>query len=294
MHKFIIHILLSFLFIISLFSQSPKESKPEIIKTIKLIISSNSFHNLKTEDAQAVAQILANHIKQTHNLDYDFIVETPESIPDIEKSAKNDFDFIILTTEEYLNLYKKLPLEPFVTNYSAGHLGYKYYFVVNKNDGVNDISELKNETITVLSRQNQKAAFLWLDKLLKDNGLSNQKKYLKDVIADYKATNVLLPVFFKKAKACIVTEMSLNLLSELNPGIKNETKILYSSDYILLGLGCMNSKKINTATYNLLKEIIPTLHTTEYGKQLLKLFNADKLVLFKDEYLQNYLKLIIK
>jgi ABC-type phosphate/phosphonate transport system substrate-binding protein len=285
-----INILLIFLSV-SLSGQTIKEKNPKIIK---LIISLNSFHNVKSQDAQAIAQILASHIKKTHNLDYDFLVETPESISDIEKSATNDFDFIILNTEEYLSLYKKLPLEPFVTNYTANHVGYKYYFVVNKNDGVNNISEIKNETVNVLSRQNQKAPFLWLNKLLKDNGLPDQKKYFKEVISDYKATNVLLPVFFKKAKGCIVTEASLELLSELNPGIKNSTKILYSSDYILLGLGCMNSKKKNTNSYNILKDIIPTLHTSEYGSQLLSLFNADKLVPYKEEYLKNYMNLLNK
>lgn len=288
MKNFFIKILLVFLSV-SLMGQTLKEKNQ---KTIKLIISLNSFHNVKTQDAQAIAQILASHIKKTHNLDYDFLVDTPESISDIEKSAENDFDFIILNTEEYLALYKKLSVEPFITNYTADHIGYKYYFIVNKNDGIEDISELKNETINILSRQNQKAPFLWLNKLLKNKGLSDQKKFFKEVVTDYKATNVLLPVFFKKAKACIVTEASLNLLSELNPGIKNSTKILYSSEYILLGVGCLNSKKKNTSAYNILKDIIPTLHTSEYGSQLLNLFNADKLVPYKEEYLKNYLNLL--
>ena len=287
--KLILINILIILFSVSLFGQTTKENNP---KTIRLIISLNSFHNVKTEDAQALAQILANHMIKTHSLDYDFIVETPESIVDIENATSKGFDFIILTTEEYLNLNKKLPLEPFVTNYSESNIGYKYHLVVNKSISINDISQLKNETINVLSRRNQKAPFLWLDYLLKNKGLPSQKKYLKEVVVDYKATNVLLPVFFKKAKACIVTEVSLNLLSELNPGIKNDIKILYSSDYILLGLGCLNSKNKNTKAYSILKDIIPTLHTNEYGRQILKLFNADKLVLYKEEYLDGYLNLL--
>jgi len=284
-----------FVYILSVFlittSNCQIKSDVKTQKTIKLIISINAFHNAKTEDAHAIAEILANHIKKSNKLEQEFIVETPNTLDEIEKAAGDDFDCIILNTEEYIHLQKKLSLEPFTTNYTAGNVGFKYHLLVNKADNINDISQLKNETLYILARENQKAPFLWLEKLLREKGLSNSKKFVKDILTDYKATNVVLPVFFNKAKACIVTEASLNLLVELNPSIKTKMKILESSDFLLLGLGCLNKKKKDTDTYNTLKDIMFTLHENEYGKQLLHLFNADKLVPYKDEYLQNYLKL---
>lgn len=260
-------------------------------KVIKLVISINAFHNAKTEDAQAIAEILANHIKKSHKLEQEFTVETPGTFDEIERSAGDDFDCIILTTEEYIHLQKKLSLEPFATNYTEGNVGYKYHLLVKKADNISGISQLKNETLYILARDNQMAPFLWLDKLLRENGLPNSKKFAKDIIIDYKATNVVLPVFFNKGKACIVTESSMNLLVELNPSIKTKMEILESSDFILLGLGCLNKNKKDTDTYKTLKEIMLTLHKNEYGRQLLQLFSADKLVPYKDEYLQNYLRL---
>lgn len=260
-------------------------------KIAKLIISLNAFHNAKSQDAQAVAEILAQHIKEEYKLDYSFEVTTPGTNSEIEKVAGNDFDYIILTTEEYFDLQKKLPFEPYTTNYSAGKIGFVYHLIVNKADNIKDISQLKNETLYVLARETQKIPFLWLDKLLSEKGLPNQRKFFKEIIVDYKATNVLLPVFFKKAKACIITEVSLNLLAELNPAIKNNISILNSSDNILLGLGCLNKKKFGSEIYNILKDIIPKLSSNLSGQQLLKLFNADKLVPYKEEYLQNYLNL---
>ena len=260
-------------------------------KTIKLIISLSSFHNAKSEDAQAIAEILANHIKKSKNLSYEFCVETPNTLSEIEKSAGNDFDCIILTTDEFTSLQNKLPLDPFATNFTDGKVGYKYHLIVNKEDNISDISQLKNETIHVLSTDNQKAPLIWLDKLLSEKKQSNYNKFFKSISTDYKATNVLLPVFFKKAKACIVTDVAWNLMIELNPSIKNSLKILSSSDYFLLGLCSMNKKKKNTGTSKTLSEIILTLDEDAYGRQLLQLFSADKLVPFKEEYLQNYLKL---
>lgn len=285
-----------YIFALVLFSNTFAQIKNEndINNSKKLIISLSSFHNAKSEDAQAIAQILANHIKKSRNLNYYFQVETPNTLNEIEKAAGDDFDCIILTIDEYLALKSKLPLEPFSTNVTNGKIGFIYHLIVNNSDGINDISQLKNETINVLSRDNQHAPLSWLDKLLNEKKLGTYKKFFKDIFVDYKATNVLLPVFFKKAKACIVTDVALNLMLELNPSIKNNIKILNTSDYIILGLNCLNKKKKDTESYKILAEIILDLHQNEYGRQLLHLFNVDKLVPFKDEYLQNYLKLIKK
>jgi ABC-type phosphate/phosphonate transport system substrate-binding protein len=290
MKQIIKNLILQLLLVPLLICQEQKENKPELIEPIKLIISLNSFHNAKVEDAQAIAQILANHIKKAHNLKNEFEVKTPDNLDEIEKSANDGFDLIIVTTEEYLHLQKKLPLEPFVTNNTMGHIGYKYHLIVNKNENIKDISQLKGETLYMLSRKNQKAALLWLENILNDKGLPNSKLFFKSLIQDYKASNEVLPVLFNKAKACIVTEISLDLLSELNPALKEKVTILQSSEYILLGLGCLNKNKKDTEIFKILKDIVPKLHTNEYGKQLINLFNADQLVPYEEEYLQNYLK----
>lgn len=271
------------------FSQSI--DKNENSKELKLIISISSFHNAKTEDAQALAEILSNHIKKSKKLNYTFLVETPSTLDEISRSLSTDFDCVILTTDEYISLSNKFPLDPFATNLTSKNVGYNYHLIVNKDDNISEITQLKNETIYVLARDNQKAPYLWLDKILAEKKLSNNKKFFKNIVTDYKATNVLLPVFFRKAKACVVTDASLNLMVELNPAIKNNIKILQTSDRFLLGLVALNKKKRNTELYNLLSEIILTLHENEYGKQLLSLFNADGLTRYKEEYLQNYIKL---
>ncbi|HMN24108.1 MAG TPA: PhnD/SsuA/transferrin family substrate-binding protein [Ignavibacteriaceae bacterium] len=283
----------SFIFLMAWgFAQNTIDLKNDNQKDITLIFSLNTFHNVKVEDAQAVAEILANHINKSYQDDYKSNVKTLSGAAEIERIVKDNFDCIILSTEEYIALKNKMPLEAFATNYSEGNIGYKFYLIVNKDSEINDISQLKNETINILASKDQKAAYLWLDKLLKDKKLPSQKKFFKSIVTDYKATNVLLPVFFNKAKACIVTESSLNLLSELNPAIKKNIRILNTSEYFLLGVCCLNQKRKGSKFYNRLKEMIPTLHQDEYGSQLLKLFNADKLVPFKEQYLTNYLDLM--
>lgn len=289
MYKILFNILLTTL-LTSLLAQA--QSDNDLNSPKKLIISLSSFHNAKSEDAQAIAQILANHIRKSRNLNYNFQVETPNTLSEIEKAVGDNFDCAILTTQEYLSLKNKLPLEPFATNVTNGKIGFKYHLIVNKADNITDIKQLKNETLYVLSRDNQNAPFYWIDKLLAEKKLGSYKKFFINTVIDYKASNILLPVFFKKAKACVVTDVALNLMIELNPAIKNNIDIISSSDYMILGLSCLNKKKKDSETYKNLGEIILELHENEYGRQLLQLFSVDKLVPFKAEYLDNYIKMI--
>jgi ABC-type phosphate/phosphonate transport system substrate-binding protein len=287
----IIHAIHIFIFLaLSIFPQDIRKDKKE--NNIKLIFAKNSFHNIKTEDAIATAQILANHIKKYKKLKNDFIVNLANDDKEISEMCKDDFDLVLLTTEQYLRLKKTLPLEPFTTNYTNGTYGFIYHLIVNKSDSINDIKQLSGESIYIQAHSKDQASSLWLNKLLKDVSPLSADKFFKKINIDSKASNVLLPVFFKKAKACIVTNSSLKLLMELNPNIANQVKILYTSEPIILGFTCLNANKKNDENYRILKEVLPTLHENEYGKQFLDLFKAEKLILFKEEYLKGYYNLI--
>ncbi len=291
MKNLIVSLYIIFFIASSVYCQNLKDTNQENPGNINLIFAENSFHNIKIEDASATAQILANHIKNLKNLKNNFIVKLAKNDKEILEMCKDDFDLVLLTTEQYLRLKKQLPLEPFSTNFTDGSYGFVYHLIVNKSDGINDIRQLKGETIYIQAHTKDQAATLFLNKLLKDASQKSVENFFKDIVVDSKATNVLLPVFFKKAKACLITNSSLKLLMELNPSIKNQIKILYSTNPIILGLTCLNANKKNDEAYKIFKEVLPILHENEYGKQFLNLFGTEKLILFKEEYLKGYYNL---
>ncbi len=102
---------------------------------------------------------------------------------------------------------------------------------------------------------------------------------------------MVLPVFFKRAKAALVTEESLKILKEINPQIDKKLKIIYRSPSLILGFSCYNGNSKNSEFQKDLSEILLNLHTDSYGKQLLDLFVSEKVVPYKEEYLKDYLDL---
>lgn len=260
-------------------------------KDFRLIFSTNLLQNMKTEDAIATTKIIAQNIKRKMKLEENIKIEICNGVDEIIESIKNPFDFILATTVETQLLQKKNKLEFTFVNETNGSVGFEFYLITNKEHNFNDIKSLKDGSIIILSKSNFNTASVWLDKLLRDAKLSAKEKFFKVIKYDYKATNVVLPVYFNKTTAAIVSKPALELLFELNPQLKKSLNIIKKSSPILFGVISFDGRSKDKKRKDFMSEILISLHEDNYGKQLLDLFMVDKMIPFKDEYWQDYLKL---
>lgn len=292
-----IKILLVLVFVLSaglLVCQTKSGSNPEQGKKFRILFSLGSFHSAKPQDAKAISQIFRNHIKESEQRMEDLEIIVVEDSDEILRQAKTGFDLIIMTSKEYYDLKKTLPLEPTIINQTGGIVGYKYYLLVHKNENIKEVGQLKGSTINILGRAGQNASVLWINKLLKDKKLPNKEKFFKEINYDFKVTNIILPVFFNKVRAALVTEHGYKLVSELNPQISRDMHILVESDPIALGLGCMNALEKDPARKKFLTNVLLNLHKTNYGKQIFDFFGTDQIIPYKPEYMTEFLQLMDK
>ncbi len=263
-------------------------------RSFRIIFSLGSFHTAKSHDAKAVSQILINHLKEAEKRTEDLLIIVADGEKEILEQAKIGFDLIVLTSQEYYDLKKLLPLEPAIINQTDGKVGYKYLFLVHKNEGINTVAQLKGETINILARDGQNGPILWMDDLLKEKKLSKKEKFFQEIKYDFKLTNVLLPLFFKKVKAALITDHGFKLISELNPQINEDLNIIAESAPIAIGLGCINALEKDPDRINFVTRLVFNLHKTNYGKQILDFFATDQIVPFKPEYMKEFLRLMEK
>lgn len=259
-------------------------------KTIRLVYSINAMNASSVRDATAVNAVLAEHIKNKFARKGKMEVVIAQNKEELIKQLNDGFELTVISTAEYIQLRKQFNLIPSFTNQTNGKVGLKFLLIVNQDEQISKISELEGTDIYVQSQENSEIQDMLLNKLLKDEGLPNIKKFFRNIIKSPASNNVVLPVFFKRAKAALVTKESLKILKEINPQIEKKLKIIYESPSFLLGLSCFNGNS-NPSEIKKLSEIVTNLHTDSYGKQLLDLFIADKLVPFKEEYLKDYLEL---
>lgn len=260
-------------------------------KNFRLLFSANLLQNQKIEDAIATTKVLAKNIQNNMKLNEEIIISVCNSIEDLADSMQRPFDFILATSVETEILMKKFKLEPALVNETSGTVGFEFYLLVNSSKNFTDLKSLKNGTINILSKSRYHVVSVWLDKLLRDDKLSIKENFFKNIVYDYKATNVVLPVFFNKSDAAIVSKSAFNLLCELNPQLRKTLKIIKRSPAIVFGAVSFDGRNNDKERKKFIYDILIDLHKEAYGKQMLDIFMVDRLIPFKDEYWQDYLKL---
>jgi ABC-type phosphate/phosphonate transport system substrate-binding protein len=260
-------------------------------KDYKLLFSANLLQNMKIEDAIATTKILAKKIQQKMKLEEDINILVTENISDILNEIKQPFDFILATSVETDLVKRKQNIEPVLVNETNGSFGFEYYLIVNNSSGHKNLSSLKGGTISILSKSEYHTAPIWLDKLLRDEKLATKEKFFKEIKYDYKANNVVLPVFFNKLDAAIISKPTFEILSELNPQLKKQLKILLRSDNLIFGVISFDGRSKDKKRKEFMLDVLKTLHEENYGKQLLNLFTVEKIIPIKYEYWQKYLDL---
>ena len=91
-----------------------------------------------------------------------------------------------------------------------------------------------------------------------------------------KVSKVVLPVFFRKLDACIVTKRGFETMSELNPQTGQQLKTLAVSPALVPFLFCFRADYTSPIRKQVVAEI-SKWHTTPAGRQILTIFQCDRL-----------------
>jgi phosphonate transport system substrate-binding protein len=249
------------------------------------------FQNARNEDIEAATKILAGELNKERKNAFDFEIVVCNNQTELNNNLKSQFDLLYISPIEYLQLKKNFDIEPALVTETNNNYGDIYYLITNKKENKNEIRDLRDGIVFVLSNTEKQAASLWLDKILRDNKLPVKSKFFKKINYENKATNVVLPVFFKKANASVVSSSSFELLSDLNPQIEKDAQILKSSKPFIRAIFCFDGRSKDEKRKKFLLEYMLKIHQGAYGKQITELYMVDKLILFKKEYLENILEL---
>lgn len=257
----------------------------------RFIYSKDLFFNTKVEDAIALTKIFTEKIRKQRDIKEDVETVICENESEQIEAAKSNFDFALFSVSDFIRLQKKTNLIPVLVNQTQGNYGYVYYLISRKDRGFDDIKKLANCNLRILARNDGQTPSIWLEKLLRDRKLPKKEKFFKQISFDFVPTNVILPVFFKKMDAAIVTKASFELMCELNPMLSRELKVLAVSPTLLFGILCFDSRNTDKEREQFIYNILTTMHNDVDGQQFLNLFSLDKMIPYKEIYLTNFMEL---
>ncbi len=253
---------------------------------VNIGFSTRAFVNVPREDIRVAVRILSQ--KVARNTVGSANSQIYDSISDIERDLNaKKLDAVALTPEDFLELSSHTPLDPvMVTATSMGH-EVELLLLARKDSHIRTFRELKNRTISIPAKvvQYGNMYFTWAEILLMREGFQSIEGYFSSVSEARTPSRALMQVFFRKADACVVTGQVLELATELNPQIGRELTIIARVGKLAGGIIVFRSDLPEDRKQKL-RQALQTLHEDQEGRQLFLLFQLNRLIPYRPEYLR--------
>jgi phosphonate transport system substrate-binding protein len=255
----------------------------------------SSFRNVNPNDAEAAFRVFAQTVARQEGYQLDTSTRLFERAADCEAEVrKGGLTLIVTDALEYLTM--DIPtMEPAFVHFEQGVVLKDCLLLTRRASGPGMLADLRGKDIVVLSSKSGNVSLVWLKVLLFENGLGPPEAFFKTVETGTKPSATILPVFFGNKAACLVDRLSFKTMIELNPQVGATLAPIAVSDLYLDSVTCITrvgypSDRAREDFRRQLRE----LHLKPAGRQILTMFKVDRLVPFKEEYLDGVRRLLAK
>jgi phosphonate transport system substrate-binding protein len=198
--------------------------------------STGLLSDFNKNDAKAAVKAWAQAIVLQGTVQGDPNVCFFDDTPSIENALLNrKVDGISMSTPEYLELRDRVKFDRFMIAQSGGTIYEEYLLLVPADSDITNLARLQGRSLVMLQQAQMCLATLWLDTLLLGQKLDSSHKLFSQVSFEPKLTKVVLPVFFRKADACLVTRKGFKTMCELNPQLGQQLRQLAISPGFVTG-----------------------------------------------------------
>jgi phosphonate transport system substrate-binding protein len=114
----------------------------------------------------------------------------------------------------------------------------------------------------------------WLDTVLLEHKLGRAQDFFASISEEPKINKTVLPVFFRKADACMVTRKAFQTMCELNPQLGRQLQVLLASPGLVTG-GFFFREGYPAHEQDLFVAELAGVRKTPAGNQVLTVFQTD-------------------
>jgi phosphonate transport system substrate-binding protein len=185
-------------------------------------------------------------------------------------------DIFVLTAEEFFTL-ENLGLEgPYLIAENHGSSSEEFLLLTRTDGAVRRVEDLQGCKLNVSSDFRSGLSRMWLAVLCREHGLGPPEQALGRITAAAKPAQVILPVFFGQADACIATRTGWAVMGELNPQLAQQLRVIAVSPPVVPTVTCFRAGftaafRQQCATAMLMSATKPAF------KQILVMFKTDEL-----------------
>lgn len=245
--------------------------------------SSSVFCYLDRENSQAAARLWANLVLRRKNGNAETRVFQNQA--ELERQLQGGrLDLVVLLPNEFLSLANRSLLEPLYVSTRSNELYDSLLLIARNDSGIASMRNLRGKTLLHPRGAPNAVHRLWLETLTMQQGVRDPERYFSSQKEVISSSQALMPVFFRRADACVISRNSFNVMAELNPQLRSQMRVVEETVPMATGVICIR-RGCDPRQREQLMEILNTLDQTVEGQQLLTLFRMSRLVPFRNAYL---------
>lgn len=246
--------------------------------TMRVGFSSAVFTGINMIDARNSIKSLTASLAREYDIPTDKDPLIYENVDEAEAILNQRLiGTINMTTSDYWLLRKKISLDRFLVTVQCGTPDETYILLVKKDGRVAKLADLRGKHLTMMTSPAMTLATVWLDVELSKHTLPPTTELLGSILKFPKPAKVVLPVFFGQADACLVTRRAYDTMVELNPEVGRQLSIIATSPICIAALFGLRSDYPSGLKEKTIRAFAG-LHQTSHGRQLLALFQTEKII----------------
>lgn len=261
--------------------------------TMRIGFTQSCFVGVNQNDAEAAfkAFLLTVGKRYGYNVKSQTTIYSDDAL--FEKAIRDrSINLVIVDSWKYLAMNVGNFLKPTFVTVDQGRIGNKYLLLSRRGGKINSLAQLRGGQLVRLEAANASTGAVWLQTLLQANNLGTVNSFLAGLEVVSKPSAALLPVFFGKKDACMVTQSSFDVMRELNPQIGKDLQELASSELFTDIVICLSHDDWTSDKGKAdLTKALGELHLEPAGQQILSLFKINQLIPFEEPYLDSVRKL---
>ncbi len=200
----------------------------------RLSFSANMFHDVNETDIMAALKVWILTVAKDLEIDVDPNPNIQPSITSMIKFAeKNHVSGFAALSTEILELSKHFTFDQIAVGENRGVFGDRYIVLVRADSGINSLEDLKGAAMIEYNSPHMSLGEIWLETELIENGLGKIETFFASSTQTTKPAQVVLPVFFGKKTACLITRDTFEIMGELNPQLGQQLRILEQSPMLI-------------------------------------------------------------
>lgn len=281
-------------FCVLLLAGRPGVQKVEGKEMVRFGFVQTIMGTINENDVKAALGVWIKGLTKEMNIPVAVTIRLYATISEIESDLAEDrVDVLYITTPQFSALLSLMAKDALLTVKQFGTITEAYVLLVHRDSPASEVRDLKGKNLLVLDNARTSMSLNWLNVFLSEKGLGKPGRHFKNYKRVNKINNAVLPVFFRQADACLVTEKGFEVMAELNPQIARQMKIVATSPlYIPVVLGFR--KTYQSLVKQMVMKNFQEMIDSSSGSQLLTIFQTDGMQQISMAELGDSIKLLKK